>query len=278
MPPSLRRLLRAMPLPPSVLLIRAALVGAGSFLVTLSAAFLLTDRGRDPGQAAAHHVATPAIGIQDDWTWRWLSWAAPSPTPTPTPTSTPSPAPTPTPTAVVVPFTPSPTLTPVPAPPEAPVQFPQAPPPSPTPTATPEPPPPAPVVAMTALEQAMFDDINALRVQNGLPALAPDPALVALARDRSADMAARNYFSHTTPEGFTVFDLMAQRGITYGWAGENLARNNYPEEDTERVAFESLAASPPHYENMLGAHYTRMGVGVAVDANGMFYFTMLFIG
>jgi uncharacterized protein YkwD len=131
---------------------------------------------------------------------------------------------------------------------------------------------------MTALEQAMFDDINALRVQNGLPALAPDPALLSLARERSADMAARNYFSHTTPEGLTVFDLMEQRGVAYGWAGENLARNNYPEAETEQVAFDSLVASPPHFQNMLGAHYMRMGVGVAVDGDGMFYFTMLFIG
>lgn len=124
----------------------------------------------------------------------------------------------------------------------------------------------------------MFDDINALRVQNGLPALTPDPALVNLARDRSLDMASRSYFSHTTPEGLSVFDLMAQRNIAYAWAGENLARNNYPEAETERVAFDSLVASPPHFQNMLGPNYSRMGVGVAVDADGMFYFTMLFIG
>lgn len=278
MPPAFRKLFGATPGVPGVLLVRAALVAAGSFLVTLSAAFLLTDNDRAPAPAAAHDAPGAVAGIENDRAWRWLTWAAPSPTPSPSPTSTPSPAPTPTSTASAIPSVPSPALTPVPAPPEAPVEAPQAPP-APAPTATPEPPPPpAPVVAMTALEQAMFDDINALRVRNGLPALAPDPALLALARDRSADMAARNYFSHTTPEGLSVFDLMAQRAIDYGWAGENLARNNYPEDETERVAFESLVASPPHYENMLGAHYTRMAVGVAVDGNGMFYFTMLFIG
>ncbi len=259
------------------LLVRALLVGAGSFLVTLSAAFLLADRAREPVSAAHPDISPRAIGVDEDWAWRWMRYAAPTPTPTPSPTSTPSPVPTPTPTTAP----PSPTSTPVPAPPQAPVETQTGAPPAP-PTPTPAPPAPAPLpapaVAMTALEQAMFDDINALRVRNGLPPLAPDPALVALARERSVDMATRNYFSHTTPEGLSVFDLMEQRGIVYAWAGENLARNNYPEAETERVAFDSLVASPPHFQNMLGPNYTRMGVGVAVDGDGMFYFTMLFTG
>lgn len=272
----LRRLAPAVHAAHRALLVRAVLVGAGAFLVTLSAAFLLTDGKREPVSAAHPDTAPRAVGVEEDWMWRWSRFAAPTPTPTasptltPSPTSTPSPAPTPTPTAAP----PSPTSTPVPAPPQAPVETEPIPP---VPTPTP-PPPPAPVVAMTALEQAMFDDINALRVRNGLPPLAPDPALIALARERSADMAARNYFSHTTPEGLSVFDLMEARGIPYAWAGENLARNNYPEAETERVAFDSLVASPPHFQNMLGPNYTRMGVGVAVDGDGMFYFTMLFTG
>jgi uncharacterized protein YkwD len=281
MTPFLSRFLRVAHPAPRVLVVRAVLLGTGSFLVTLSAALFLTGRDQDldPASAAIHDVRTPSVAIEEDRAWRWQAWAAPSatPSPTPSPTSTPSPAPTPTPTAI--PRLPSPTQTPPPAPPLAPVEAPPASPAAAAPATEPSSPPPAvPIVAMTALEQAMFDDINALRVQHGLPALAPDAALLGLARERSADMATRNYFSHTTPEGLTVFDLMAQRGIEYGWAGENLARNNYPEEETERVAFESLVASPPHFQNMLGAHYTRMGVGVAVDGNDMFYFTMLFTG
>ena len=42
--------------------------------------------------------------------------------------------------------------------------------------------------------------------ENGLPALDPDSTLVAKARENSDDMAKRQYFSHTSPDGKTFKD------------------------------------------------------------------------
>lgn len=132
---------------------------------------------------------------------------------------------------------------------------------------------------MTAVEQALFDNTNAHRVASGLRPLALNPGLVGVARLRSQDMAKYNYFAHTSPaSGDTAFSLMDRYGIPYAWAGENLAKNNYPDGQYEPVAADALWNSPPHRENILGPNYTQMGVGFAQDANGMKYFTILFVG
>ncbi len=132
---------------------------------------------------------------------------------------------------------------------------------------------------MTALEQALFDDTNRRRAASGLAPLRANPSLVAVARIRSRDMATNNYFAHTSPvTGDTAFSLMDKYGIPYGWAGENLAKNNYPQDQCVSVADDALWNSPPHRENILGAHYTDMGVGYAVDASGMNYLTIIFTG
>lgn len=190
------------------------------------------------------------------------------------PTATPvPPAPTAVPTQAPPP--PPPPPTPIPPTPVPPTPVPPTPPPPP-PTATPAPPPPP--TAGLGLEQELYSSINAERAAVGLPALPIDPALQALARERSQDMAARGYFSHVTPEGKTVFDLMVERGIPFGWAGENLARNNYPDADSAQVAIRDLMASAAHRANIVHTQYTAIGVGLAIDGSGMKYFTMIFVG
>ncbi len=128
------------------------------------------------------------------------------------------------------------------------------------------------------LEQELYDAINAERASAGLSPLALDSALQGLARERSQDMASRGYFSHTTPEGRSVFDLMTERGIAFGWAGENLARNNYPDAESAQVAISDLMASSAHRDNILHPNYTIIGVGLVSDGSGMKYFTMIFVG
>jgi uncharacterized protein YkwD len=120
--------------------------------------------------------------------------------------------------------------------------------------------------------------VNNERIAAGLAPLQLDGALVSVARERSNDMARQGYFSHTSPSGETAFSLLDRYGIPYAWAGENLARNNYPDEESVAVAMRDWMASDGHRENMLNVHYTSIGVGSAVDATGMKYFTVIFTG
>lgn len=194
---------------------------------------------------------------------------------TATPTATPVP-----PTATPVPPTPAPRSA-APAPRRS---APSAPPP---PTATPVPPTPVPAPAVTGLdtspmdgyEQALFDATNARRVANGLPPLRVNGWLIGIARIRSDEMAQYNYFAHESPvTGLDAFGLMDQYGVPFAWAGENLAKNNYPDDQAVAAADEALWNSPPHRENILSPHYTDMGIALTIDATGMKYFTIIFTG
>jgi uncharacterized protein YkwD len=182
----------------------------------------------------------------------------------------------PQPAPVVVPVQPMPTSTPLPP---APTPTLAAPPPTEEPP--PPPPPPAPVVqpvALSSFESDIAASINNERIAAGLAPLQLDAALVEVSRERSNDMIRQGYFGHVSPSGETAFSLLDRYGIPYGWAGENLARNNYPEDECVGVAVHDWMASEGHRENILNVHYTAMGVGAAVDGSGMYYFTMVFTG
>ena len=105
-----------------------------------------------------------------------------------------------------------------------------------------------------------------------------DPTATGLARERSSDMAVRNYFSHYTPEGKTFLPMLSERGFNYRFAGEILARNNYPDADAARIAMESYMNSAPHRAIILDARFTLVGVGYALsDEDRMHYFTVIFV-
>ena len=127
-------------------------------------------------------------------------------------------------------------------------------------------------------ELKTYDGINAMRAAGGLPPLTPDRALVEVARIRSQDMAAKTYFSHTPPDGCNFLCILDARSVPHGWAGENIAWNNWGWTQTAAVAVQMWHDSPPHYENIMNCHYERFGTGVAKAASGKVYYTMIFEG
>jgi uncharacterized protein YkwD len=107
------------------------------------------------------------------------------------------------------------------------------------------------------LEKEMLDLVNQERQANGLNALEPDPELTEVARKHSADMFARGYFAHDTPEGLSPFDRMRAANIHFTTAGENLALA-----PTIPVAHTGLMNSPGHRANILRKEFGRVGIGV----------------
>ncbi|MPZ50014.1 MAG: hypothetical protein GEU75_12090 [Dehalococcoidia bacterium] len=171
------------------------------------------------------------------------------------------------------------------APPPPPTQVPPTatpqPPPPPPPTATPVPPPPAPPaapVALSGLEQEMFAGHNAERSQAGLGGLTLNATLVNVARQRAQDMAANNYFSHTSPSGSTAFTLLGATGYAYSIAGENIARNNYANAQSVGVAMTGFMNSAGHRNNILDGRFGAVGIGAAAGSDGMKYFAVIFAG
>jgi uncharacterized protein YkwD len=107
------------------------------------------------------------------------------------------------------------------------------------------------------LEKQMLDLVNQERVANGLNPLAPDPELTEVARRHSADMFARGYFAHDTPENLSPFDRMHAANVRFTTAGENLALA-----PTIPVAHSGLMNSPGHRANILRPQFGRLGIGV----------------
>jgi len=141
------------------------------------------------------------------------------------------------------------------------------------PVETPAPVKPAPTqdASVSAVEKAVFDLTNVERQKAGLPAFQMDSKLAESARAKSADMATKNYFSHTSPTYGSPFDQMKSLGIAYKSAAENIAMG-------QRSATEVMDAwmkSPGHKANIMNPSFTHIGVGLS-DSD--FYWTQQFIG
>lgn len=111
-----------------------------------------------------------------------------------------------------------------------------------------------------AAERKMLVLLNEERLKRGLEPVVLDTELREVARAHSQDMLARGYFSHITPDGLDPFDRMEQAGITYTFAGENLAFA-----PTAEIAHTGLMNSQGHRENILSPDFHRIGIG-AIDA------------
>ena len=107
------------------------------------------------------------------------------------------------------------------------------------------------------LEAQMLELVNKEREAAGLNPLAPDPELTEVARAHSADMFARGYFAHVSPDGQDPFDRMQRAGVVFRTAGENLALA-----PTVRVAHTGLMNSPGHRANILRPAFGRLGIGI----------------
>ncbi len=107
------------------------------------------------------------------------------------------------------------------------------------------------------LEARMLELVNRERAIAGLGLLAPDPELTDVARRHSADMFARGYFAHETPDGRDPFERMREADVRFLAAGENLALA-----PTVMVAHSGLMNSPGHRRNILDPKFGRVGIGI----------------
>lgn len=118
--------------------------------------------------------------------------------------------------------------------------------------------------ALDSEENAFLGTINDYRAQNGLGPLTMDDSLNNVARWMANDMATNNYFSHTDSLGRDPFARMDQLGYAVNtWRGENLVAGT----ETSPYAFKLWKESPAHNENMLGAHYTVIGIARMFNPN-----------
>lgn len=132
-------------------------------------------------------------------------------------------------------------------------------------------------VELDEFEWDMIYYTNIARINRGIFPLFIDPALVAVARIRSGEMASLNYISHTRQNETTAFTILDKIGYPYIVAGENIAKNNSPGSEAVDTAFNGFMDSPGHKANILNPEYNRLGIGYA-ERNGWHIFTQIFAG
>jgi len=133
---------------------------------------------------------------------------------------------------------------------------------------------PAEVPSSPEHATALFDAMNAARTAERVPAFERNSLLDQVAMVRARQLVIQGYFAHYGPDGESAFSELAARGVTYGLAGENLARNNYPDNRTVRAALDGLMASPGHRANILEGRFTRAGVAAVRDGRVWVYVTV----
>lgn len=120
----------------------------------------------------------------------------------------------------------------------------------------------------------LLHKMNDVRANNGLDVLSFDAELDEVALVRARDLIENGYFDHYSPAGENAFTELGVRGIAYRLAGENLARNNYPEAKTVIAAYEGLMGSEGHRANILEPRFTRAGVAVVKSGRLWYYVTV----
>jgi uncharacterized protein YkwD len=133
------------------------------------------------------------------------------------------------------------------------------------------------LINMNSIEASLLTGINTQRAAVGVAPVSINPSLADFAHWRSSDMASRNYFSHTTPEGKTALQLLRDRGISYSWAGEIIEKNSFGQADAANEAITNFLQSSAHRSIMLDSRYIQVGIGFAPGSDGMSYFTAVFI-
>ncbi len=118
---------------------------------------------------------------------------------------------------------------------------------------------------------AVVSETNKYRNEVNESSLILDENLTTAAMIRSLELAYTNKLSHTRPNGTSTFTLLSELGITYWYAGENIA---YGYSTAEKVTL-GWKNSQGHYQNMINSNYGKIGVGYA-NINGTPYWVQIF--
>lgn len=99
---------------------------------------------------------------------------------------------------------------------------------------------------------------NEIRIENGLKAIATNPALMEAAEKKAEHMFENDYWAHIAPDGTAPWDFILLENYDYSYAGENLAKNY----NTSEQVVDAWFKSPAHRENLLSEQYEEIGFAV----------------
>ncbi|MFG2606424.1 sigma-70 family RNA polymerase sigma factor [Streptomyces sp. NPDC048514] len=147
--------------------------------------------------------------------------------------------------------------------PPAPKKSTAAPAPTPRPTRTASTAPQADPVPTGTVAQVVAL-VNKERAAAGCGPVTEDAQLEKAAQAHSDDMAARNFFEHTNPDGADPGQRITAAGYRWSTYGENIAEG----QQTPAAVMDSWMHSPGHRANILNCSFKNIGVGVHNGGGG----------
>jgi uncharacterized protein YkwD len=124
---------------------------------------------------------------------------------------------------------------------------------------------PAATVLPSSVADQVLTLVNAERRKAGCAPVRLDPRLTAAALGHSRQMADKNFFSHTSPNGATFVDRIKAQGYPRP-RSENIAAGN----TTAAATMKQWMNSPGHRANILDCKAKDMGLGAASRAGSKF--------
>ncbi|MGW7404892.1 sigma-70 family RNA polymerase sigma factor [Streptomyces sp. NPDC054833] len=131
--------------------------------------------------------------------------------------------------------------------------------PTPTPASTPQ-----TQSAPTGTVAQVVALVNKERANAGCGPLTENAQLEKAAQAHSDDMAARNFFDHTNPDGVDPGQRITAAGYRWSTYGENIAQG----QQTPQSVMDSWMNSPGHRANILNCSFKEIGVGVHKGSGG----------
>ncbi|MER7759752.1 sigma-70 family RNA polymerase sigma factor [Streptomyces sp. NPDC097619] len=231
---------------------RVAVAGAAAVVAVSGGAYHLFSGPEEPGGEAVRQLTAPAAPASVR-----SSRVAPTPERSPSPSASPSVKPSVSPSA-------SPSASPTPRP-----SVTRKP-----PKATPK---PAPTTARpkptkvgggsggaSGTAGKVISLVNEERARAGCGPLTNNAKLADAAQAHSDDMAARDYFDHTNPDGAGPGERITAAGYAWSTYGENIARG----QQTAASVMESWMNSSGHRANILNCSFKEIGVGIHSGSGG----------
>lgn len=131
-----------------------------------------------------------------------------------------------------------------------------------------------------AVERAIHEETNDRRTDHGRQTLDYSHHLSTVALQHSRDMADRDFFDHTSPDGDSAKDRYRKYGHDTRSVGENIALEN-PDltaspDKIARSIVNGWMNSDGHRKNLLRESFDAEGIGVYLDSNGSVYVTQNF--
>lgn len=107
----------------------------------------------------------------------------------------------------------------------------------------------------------LLEETNDERTSSGSPELKFNELLGNAAQNKAEDMAKRDYWSHTTPDGKQPWQFITKQGYNYSVASENLAFGF----DSASEAIDAWMKSESHKKAMLDNSVREVGFGISTS-------------